>query len=74
MATSDEVGLGIEFIDKQAQAYAGGPGKAIADGHRMDDLTNYCQAIIALNEFIYINEIETGIKKYIELIEEYLLL
>ena len=26
------------------------------------------------NEFIYINEIETGIKKYIELIEEYLLL
>ncbi|MBT5689536.1 MAG: DUF1553 domain-containing protein [Opitutae bacterium] len=55
MATSDEVGLGIEFMDKQAQAYAGGPDKPIAEGHQMDALTNYCQAIIALNEFIYIN-------------------
>jgi mono/diheme cytochrome c family protein len=55
MATRDEVKLGIEFMDRQARTYAGEPDKVIADGHRMDALTNYCQAIIALNEFIYIH-------------------
>ena len=54
MATRDEVKLGIEFMDQQARAYAGGSDKVIDDGHRMDALTNYCQAIIALNEFIYV--------------------
>ena len=54
-ATLDEIALGIEFMASQAEVYAGGPDKAIAHGHRTDALVNYCQAVLALNEFLYVD-------------------
>jgi len=54
-ATKDEISLGVGFMNLQAQTYAGGAGKTIGDLHRQDALVNYCQAIMALNEFLYID-------------------
>ena len=53
--TQDEIALGIEFMESQAQTYAGGPDKPTNDQHRGDALVNYCQAVLALNEFLYID-------------------
>ena len=54
-ATPDEVSLGIEFMNNNAKVHADAADKKLDEGHRMNALINYCQAIIALNEFIYVN-------------------
>ncbi len=52
-ATDEEIALGTKFMQVQAQGYAG--EKPLEETHQREALVNYCQAVLALNEFLYIN-------------------
>jgi hypothetical protein len=65
--TNDEVELGIQFLGDQAQLYGGfanasgqapegtGDPNPVTAEHRGMALVNYCQAVMGLNEFVYID-------------------
>ena len=62
-ATDEELKLGIAFLAEQSQSYAGGSTSdteadsalEIKPAHRKAALINYCQAVMGLNEFVYID-------------------
>jgi mono/diheme cytochrome c family protein len=54
-ATREDILLGTAFIKSQAESLAGGAGKPVNESHQRDALVNYCQAVMGLNEFLYID-------------------
>jgi hypothetical protein len=56
-ASDDESKLGTAFLATQSQSYAGTKDETpneVQPEHRKSALVNYCQAVMGLNEFIYI--------------------
>jgi mono/diheme cytochrome c family protein len=50
---TDELERGLAFLETQTRSY--GKGATPTPAHAMSALVNYCQAILTLNEFLYID-------------------
>jgi hypothetical protein len=54
-ATDAEVQSSVAFIDRQIQRRAGRDKSLSADENKLRALTDFCQALFGLNEFIYVD-------------------